>query len=119
MAVIAYIDLCEDAEMKQRILELMSEMKTKRSSRLRLDTPSSRRNSTARRSVVSSETLHHCSLLVYQINSIAQFQRDRRLAVGIRTLYLLYSGWVQTIYKVLGMGRWRGALRHASRFTTN
>lgn len=45
------IDLCEDVEMKQRILELMSEMKSKRSSRLRLEstTSSSRRNSTARR----------------------------------------------------------------------
>ena len=46
------VDLCEDVEMKQRILELMSEMKTKRSSRLRLEsTTSSRRNSTARRYV--------------------------------------------------------------------
>jgi len=49
------VDLCEDVEMKQRILELMSEMQTKRSSRLRLDTTSSsRRNSTARRSAHSA-----------------------------------------------------------------
>ena len=49
-------DLCEDVEMKQRILELISEMKTKRSSRLRLDTTSSRRNSTARRSALNTQS---------------------------------------------------------------
>ena len=50
------VDLCDDAEVKQRILELMSEMKTKRSSRLRLDVTSSRRNSAARRSAARSNT---------------------------------------------------------------
>ena len=71
------IDLCEDAEMKQRILELISEMKTKRSSRLRLDTTSSRRNSTARRSALNTPSLLAVGLyiLVYQINSVAKFRR--------------------------------------------
>ena len=47
------VDLCEDVEMKQRMLELISEMKTKRSSRLTIDVASSRRNSATRRSARS------------------------------------------------------------------
>jgi len=31
---------------------------------------------------------------------------------------MVHSGWVQTIY-IVGMGRWLGTLRRASRFTTN
>jgi len=37
---------------------------------------------------------------------------------GIQTLYILYSGWVRTIY-IAGMGRVHGTLRPASRFSTN
>lgn len=54
------LDLCEDIDMKQRILELTDEIRNKRSTRLRLDpsASSARRNSTARRGSMVNPASH-------------------------------------------------------------